>query len=88
MLFNFPFAGIYPTIDIYSIFRYKPMHGISMGVGRMLKKFIVYMLWDEQRQSSAMRCQNEYMKLFRSIKRTVLSTFNAFLERFAGKAPG
>lgn len=46
------------------------------------------MLWDEQRLSSAVRCQNGNMKSFRSIKLTILSTLNAFRENGLSKAPG
>ncbi|NJK52916.1 MAG: hypothetical protein HC936_08975 [Leptolyngbyaceae cyanobacterium SU_3_3] len=88
VLSDFPFVGTQPTLDIYSIFRYEPMHCLSLGVGRTLKECIVHMLGDEQRVSSDMRCQNGTMKSFKSIKRTVLSTLNAFLERCSSEAPG
>lgn len=85
---NVLFAGAYLTVDIYSIFRYEPMHSLSLGVGRMLNEYIVYSLGDDRRLSSAMRRQNGNMRLFKSIKHTVLLTLNAFLERCFNRAPG
>lgn len=52
------------------------------------KKCVVSLLGDDQRLSSAMRFQNGKMRLFESMKRTVLSILIAFLESCSSKAPG
>lgn len=55
VLFSFLFAGIHFTLDIYGIFRYKPLHCLSLGIEGILKECIVYLLDDDQRPSPAMR---------------------------------
>lgn len=64
------------------------MSCLSLGVERMLKEYIVYLLDDTQRPSSATRCQNGNMKSFESFERTVLSSLSVCLERCSGRAPG
>lgn len=54
----------------------------------MLQEHTVTILGDELRLSLVMRCRNENSRSFRFIKRTVLSTLNAFLESRFSKAPG
>lgn len=35
---KFSFTGIHPCVDVYAIFRFKPMHCLSLGVGKTLIK--------------------------------------------------
>lgn len=79
VLSSFSFARIHSTLDIYGLFHYEPMHCLSLGVERMSNECILSLLGDVQRQSPAMRCQNENIWSFKFLKRTVLSTLNVFL---------
>lgn len=81
VLSRFLFARIHLTFDIHGSFRGKPMHCLSLDAERILKECMVYLLCDDQRLSPATRCQNGNMRSFTSMKGTVLSTVNAFLER-------
>lgn len=85
-LSNFLFAVIHLAIPVYSFIRYEPMHSLSSRVGRNLKECIVYMLSDGPRLNLAMRCQNENIRSLRFIRRIVLSTLNASLERYSSNA--
>lgn len=62
------------------VFRFKPVHCLLLGVGRMMKKYIVFMLGDENRTTSSIRCAIGNAKPFRAVKQAMLLTLNTFLK--------
>lgn len=88
VLSSFPFAGIYISVNIYSISWDGPMHCLSLGVGRRIIECIIYFVGDNHIERPAMGCQNGNMGWFKFMYRLVFSTLNAFLERCFRKAPG
>lgn len=42
----FPFAGVHPSVKLYAIFRFEPMHVLSLGVSNMIKECLVNILGD------------------------------------------
>lgn len=81
VLSKFRIVENHPSVDMYVILPFEPIHCISLGLGKMSKECIILMLDDKSRLSSAIRCANGKMRPFKYIQRAVLSTLNTFLER-------
>lgn len=81
VLLKFPFASIHLFVDIYKIFRFEPMHCLSLEDEKMLKECIVVMLDDETIVSPSVRCANQNVRPVRSLKHTNLPTLNTFLRQ-------
>lgn len=59
VLSKLPCRGSRTCVDVYSVFRFKPMHSIATKVRKMLKECIVFMLGYVNRTNRSMRFPNE-----------------------------
>lgn len=80
--------SVHTCLDVYAILWFESVHCLWLGIGRMLKKCIVYMLEDENRTASFIKCANENEKSFRAVKLTMPITLNKLLKCCAEHAPG
>lgn len=55
VLSQFPFIGVCNLSDLYAIFRFEPMHALSVGILKMLRDCLVSYLSDSMRFSAAMK---------------------------------
>lgn len=88
VLSAFPMIGVHPCVDIYDIFRFEPMHNLSLGVSKMLKDCATIMLRDENRTSPAMITSSGAPRTFKHIRRSVLHALNDFLCDVEKRSPG
>lgn len=80
VLSKFLFVGTHPYVDIYTIFRFKSMRCLSIGVDKMLQEFIFLTIGDDSRLVSAVRCVNGKMRPLKYIKRALNSALNSFFK--------
>lgn len=78
-LFQFPFVGIYPSVDIYSIFCFEPVPNTSLRVCRLLKVCSYSILSDESKETVAIRTGSAAYKAFKTVKSTVFSIIHQFI---------
>lgn len=88
VLSNFPLVGIHSCVDLYTIFRFEPMHGLSLGVSKLLKECAIALLGDSSRASSSMVTGKGAMRGFPFIRKQVLFIMNTFLRETEMTSPG
>lgn len=88
VLSHFPLVGIHPCVDTYEIFKFEPMHSLSLGVSKLLKECCAAMLSYASRNSSAMRTAAGTCRPFNHIRRSVLSLLNEFLRETESDSAG
>lgn len=49
----FPLISIHPWLDICSIFRFEPMHGLSVGTSKLLREYQLSLLKQDKKTSLA-----------------------------------
>lgn len=77
-LVSVPFARIHEGVDVYVIFRFEPLHNLSLGVSRLLKKFICNMLGDKSRETGAMKTRSGINTSPEAVEALILSPLNMF----------
>lgn len=82
---NLPIVGrnriycICPSLYIYSIFGFEPMHNFHLGISRLIKNEAFDRLQSEMLQSSSLSVRATVTRTFKSIRREVLRELNIFL---------
>lgn len=82
ILVRFLFVGIYPSVDVYPIFCFEPMHNLYFDVSRMLKVCLWNMLGDDNRITDATGTGSQTYKTYKRVRLTILSTVNWSLAGF------
>lgn len=88
VLSSFPLVAIHPCNDIYNIFRFEPMHFLSLGISKMLKECAVEMLKDENRTTSAILSRAGEPRTFKFVRKRVLRCLNEFLRDVESSSRG
>ena len=73
VLHKFPFTGLVPSLDIFSIFSFEPMHNLHLGISKLIKVALVERLKDESLKSTVLKTANGNNRSFSSIRSVVLS---------------
>lgn len=79
LLSTFPMMSIHSSVDLYTLFRFEPMHNLSLGISKLLKECCVLMLKDSERTSPAMCTMTGVPRPFNFIRKEVLHTLNKLL---------
>lgn len=82
---QFPSVSIHYLVDIFSIFWFKPMHCLWLGVSKLLNQFFVSHVKDETRFGTVMTTGKITLETLSPKQRTFLLEIHQFLideERF------
>lgn len=82
------FVGIHSSVDLYTIFRPKPVQAFLLRICKMLKECLIEMLGNEQRRTASMRSSRGHSTTYRQIRTSVLSCLNMFMEHSETLLPG
>lgn len=88
ILSQFPCMSLHPSVDIYTLFRYEPMHNLSLGISKLLKECCVYMLKDTERSSPAMCTMAGLPRSFNTIRKEILHCLNKLLRNVQRSSSG
>lgn len=80
IIIDFPFMGIKPCVDIYSIFGKKPIHLLSMGISKMLKSCASEMMKNDSQSSSSFRTARGIHRTVLVLRRKVFHIHNSLLK--------
>ena len=88
VLNSFPFVGIHPSVDIYAIFGFEPMHNLSLGISKLLKECTVSYLKDDKRVRTSIETLSGEGRNVSLIRKSILSLLNCFLREVQYSSPG
>lgn len=76
VLSEFPLVGIHSIVDIYRIFRFQPLHNLSLGASSLLKKLLTAVFLDSSRQTTFMMAGGGNTRTFKQIRKYVFNLLN------------
>lgn len=78
---SFAPVRIHPSVDIYAIFRFKPMHVFHIVTSRLLKEHFVGMVNDNDKTVVALKSRPDEPKTYKQIWERVLHELDYFLKK-------
>lgn len=88
VIFTIPCFGKHPSVDIYEIFVFEPMHKLSLGISELLKKWLVSYLKDDKKVSKSINTISGEGRIISLVKKPVISPLNAFIRVVQCSSPG
>lgn len=85
---KFPFVGIHPLFDIYSIFVFEPMQNLSLHISKLLKEFLVSYLKDYKKVRKSITTIYGEGKIMYLIKKPDVLLLNNFIRDVQWSSPG
>ena len=85
--FNWPFTRAHPALDPYRIMRVDVMHTLPLGLQKEMLNLASKRLKSEHLHTTAFRTQTGKVKMFKTVRRTILSAANNHLRRIEEEAP-
>lgn len=82
VLTELPMAGVHSLVELYRIFRFDPMHVLSLGLSRLLKECTSTSPRDEYMRTSAMMSSTGSCRTFEHVKTSVLHYMNVLHRDF------
>lgn len=79
ILQDFPFMDLHPTLDIYHLFSFEPMHNLYLGVSKLLKECACERLRSKDLETHAVTTSRGVPRTFFSVRSAVLHELNKFV---------
>jgi len=81
-LHAFPFMGLDPSLEMYNLFTFEPLHNLHLGVSKLLKNVASERLSSKEMYTSAFKYANGQPRTFHSIRSNFLNGANFLLSRY------
>lgn len=88
VLVSFPKLAIHPSVDMYAVFRYEPMHNLSLGVSNILKLLLFTIVKDCYRTSKSICTMYGAPKPFNALRKYIFHKLNRCCRKVKVAAAG